>query len=238
MSNLVKHGTDVADGYTMSRDVLMNTPLRERLHEQGRAMTKIVRGYGKPFLIRRSLDDIALEEYGHIGKRVLVLMDESDEALQMSLWCYSRKALPLVCEKHILKTAAIFARQYDIDTLITDSTLLFQFLQEFKAEVHHSIVIGKHFPDTSLYGTLEKLPTLILSLPETGILGKACVSMLKEKKLLFHPDVHTLLECIDDRIIATRKLSLPTPIVRYDTGLFGREIPTACFCDKTSFVLT
>src|SRR3989338_4702001 len=68
------------------------TPLRERTYKKEKGLAKIVRSGAKPFLVQCGLSDLKKENYGDVlCKRPLVLLSNSHEALEKSLWFRSEE---------------------------------------------------------------------------------------------------------------------------------------------------
>ncbi|HUY62471.1 MAG TPA: hypothetical protein VMV50_01610 [Candidatus Paceibacterota bacterium] len=249
----IVHESDASDFYRTAvwKDTPAGTPLERlppftraqyarapfltRLYRTHGLFTKVAYHEGDPFLIGRHLDDIAGESYGDPGDRPLVAFSSLHEGIEKSLWCYSKNVLPLIADGD-RDITAMLAERYEIDALLTDSaelaTLLPALASRFPLNrIRHVSVIGisfnvpfivRMFPGTAL--------TLVLDLPETGSIAVSCPTALEADRAVFHAAPHRLIERGHDLTITDGRL-LPTPLVRYRTGIGVRFLENTCACD-------
>ena len=229
---------------TLTQDAFINTPLAERRYQEGPGLVKIVRTGPQPFLIERLLADIAEEDYGlRPCGRPMVLHPDSDTALEVALWLYERGMLPLAGEPFNIPSSVQFAVQYGVDGLIVETSLADSFLAELSrhyavGRIRQTVLLGISSP--SAVGISESRfavpPVRVLYLPETGPFAESCPEALLHSQTVFHPDANSVVD-IADRVMLTKTILLPTPIIRYDTGIAAARISSVCACGKPSFIL-
>ena len=227
-------GTPIEDLPPLTRSLYATTPFLKRLYRTRGLLTKVAYLNEQPFLVGRHLEDIASESYGTLGTRPLVAFGSTHESLEKSLWCYSRNVLPLVTNDDPDITAML-AKRYEADTLITDTATLAALLPalaryyglahfRFVSVIDSSFnlpLLEKMFPGAKL--------SLVLGLPETGGVAHACPEALGEKRLAFHASPHRRIERGDELVVTDDRL-LPTPLVRYRTGIRVRFQEPVCSC--------
>lgn len=216
-------------------------PDRDYLGSDG--FVKKVASGRKFLLIKRTLSDVKLENYqARNCERPLVILTDSDEACEKSLWFFENGILPLVGEPNNLIVTAEAARQYGIDLVMSEQKLIKDFwltLIKLNAAggVGKIVLLGKNFA----FKEFDFLPAgklaLVLCLPETGPFAFACPGALKQGALIFHPDNNSLLEIID-KIILTKLIFTPTPMIRYNTEIKAQIVEKECDCAaEESFIL-
>lgn len=219
---------------------LLSVPLGQRLYTKkphvGK-LVKIVRRYGDPFLIQRNLNDIQKENYGIACQRPQVCFDDSHEALEKSVWFYENNILPLVGEPNNLSVTAFTAKRYKIDFLLASQSLFFRLFSLLKSDFNARGIKISLLDDyfeieniLALFPVTENL-RLILALPETGAFAESCPEALKKGKLIFHPDRNSILET-GGRLIVTKLIKMPTPIIRYQTDIFVESVDKRCRCEE------
>ena len=238
----VRDARDLAALPVLTRAMLAATPLRDRLYRSERGITKTVR-HDPPFLVHRTVCDIAEDDYA-LGprKRPLVLSAESGDACERALWCYERGVIPLIGEPNNLPSTAAFARQYRIDAVIAETALWERFLPHLSGaydvrEIRRAVFAEPFSGNRSSVRALGVSPeriVFVLSLPETGPFARSCPRALLHRELVFHPDESSAVE-IGETAILTKFLMMPTPLIRYDTGLAVRERNGRCRCGKPAF---
>ena len=223
---------------------LMRTPLRSRTYKREKGLVKIVRTQAEPFLVQWSLQDLAQEPFGSTScKRPLVLLTDSHEALEKSLWYYEHNPLPLIGEHHNLPVAAYASRRYGIDSILSDEQILPAFLTELEKEydvrhVEELTLLGSSFVPENIRAFSHRFPRirLVLACSETGALANACPERSPEA-LVFHPAENAILELVGEQLVVTKRAPLVTPIIRYRTGIRASLTPTDCTCGKESYRL-
>ncbi len=209
-----------------------------RLYVQERLFTKIVYRDGKPALIGRTSEDVATESYGMACERPLVLFKNVHENVEKGLWFYQKNILPLMAE-HSRELTVMMAGKYDIDAIVGDPEEIAVFLPLFgknhPLEKLRAIrMLGKFengIPSLSLYS--RRHVTAALFLPEGGIIGEMCP--LSSPAPLFHLNREDIFEIESDMLMWTKIRLLPTPLIRYNTGIRGVLI--FCPCEERAFSL-
>ncbi len=220
------------------------TPFGERTYKVEKGLVKIVRAYRAPFLVHWSLEDLKAEQFGDsTGKRPLVLLSDSHEALEKSLWFYEHDILPLIGEPNNPPVVSYAANKYDIDALVTDDKAVPPFLSEHEKQNNMKavavVLIGSSF-EPALLRRLEsssKNVTPVLSLPETGTFGMACPKNRGAKERHFHPSDNSVLEIKDGELIVTKLVYLRTPVIRYRTGIRAEQFASGSDCGESPFRL-
>ncbi len=200
---------------SISRTDILSTPLSERSYKSEKSFIKIVRSSAGYFTSEWSFADSAREDWGEIGKRPLVYLNDPDEALEKTLWCYERDALPLIAESipEITFSAADF---FHIDSMIADARSLSE-LRTYLAKRHepltHLTILGTSFDYTELfpYTACARMVSLVLTLPETGAIARAVF----HPSLTFTPVSNCHIER-SDRVLVTKMSMLTTPVVKYE----------------------
>lgn len=198
----------------ITRDDLISVSLSRRRYKSEKALIKIVRSTEGAFASQWSFSDSAKEEWGDIGLRPLVYLEDPDDALEKSLWCYERNVLPLIAEvtPDITSGAAEF---YDIDSMIVDAPSLPKirpYLERRKEPLEYTAIHGASFDCTRLlpYASYAKRVELILTLPETGAIAHAPLG----SDPLFKPVSNCHVDLAED-VLLTKLAKLTTPIIRY-----------------------
>lgn len=219
-----------------SKEDISGTPLGDRMYiNRGRGFMKIVDSETEPFLIKRVLAELKEEQFGCIGERPTVLFSNGHESLEKSLWCYEQNVLPVIGESTNIPVTDFLIHRYESDSFLGD-------VNSLKLLVANNADIFSHGETFNLYGSdfniseinerisLDKV-NLILSLPEVGAFAYSCPHQLKEGRLLFHPDKNSIVE-LDKRLIVTKLIHMPTPIIRYVTNINSEEKNHACACEE------
>lgn len=220
---------------------LANVPFEERSYVQKDIFMKMVKKDGGFFLFGRTIRDIGTETYGPVGFRPLVIGNDCRDAVEFGLWCYEQNILPLISEENPSITANL-AAIYEIDSILGETEALIPLLPDLSKRYDFSVI--KTF---SLGGTSFNIPLLrsyfptasmrfFIWLPETGSIAASCPEHLARGELLFHPDKNNLLE-IEETLVVSKLIFLPTPLIRYDTRVRAKILPTRCCCNATSFIL-
>ncbi len=217
------------------------TPLLERVYTKEPYLTKIVYKEDKSFLIGRSFSDIALENYGLPCTRPLMLFAASHEGIEKGLWFFEHNILPAINEENIDLTVLI-ASKYEIDGILGEMELLKKFLPRLQKNGYDLSRIS----NTGIIDTVFDIPFLkthfpsknfkiILGLSESGAFARACPQSLDNEIIVFHPNETSIIE-INKTILVTRLLTLPTPIIRYQTKILAEILKQyKCACEKTAF---
>ena len=220
------------------------TPLRERTYKKEKGLAKIVRSGAKPFLVQCGLSDLKKENYGDVlCKRPLVLLSNSHEALEKSLWFYEHDILPLIGEPNNFSLTAFTSEKYNIDAIVSEGNILLQFLEEFKKEytisrIETVTLIEKKIEMEHVQKLKELFPKvrLVLALPETGAFAEHCQkSDITKNRVFFHEDDNSIVEIVEADIVVTRLTHLVTPVIRYKTNIHG--ILNTCICGKQGIVI-
>lgn len=227
---------------TLSLQQLHAVPLTDRLYKTERLLTKITYPNGaEPLLIARRVDDICHEVFGAGGIRPLVDFQSHHEALEKSLWYYEQNLLPLINEADPRVTAAL-AVKYEVDAITTSTDALRVLLPELALYCDTSALAHVSIIDTMFsLPTLKKLlpdsaHRLVLALPEAGTIAVACPEYIKKGDVVFHPHKSSIVEIQNEKIVLTRLVMLPTPIVRYETDLSAQWTTCSCQCGVPGFV--
>ncbi|MDP3726112.1 MAG: hypothetical protein Q8R36_02855 [bacterium] len=218
--------------------LLSTTPLLERIYTKEPYLTKIIYKNDRSFLVGRTLADIALEDYGLSCTRPLMLFSTSHEGVEKGLWFFEHNILPAINEENLELTAMIAAK-YEIDGIVAEMELLKQFLPRLQKNGYNfSRISNIKIIDTSFDISFLKthFPSknfkIILGLPETGAFAKACPKSFDHEIIVFHPNEMSILE-FNETILVTRLLTLPTPIIRYQTNIFAEiQKQYICTCEK------
>lgn len=227
-------GTSDENLPSLTRTTYAQTPFFTRLYRTHGLLTKVAYDGDTPFLIGRHLEDIASESYGALGDRPLVACSSTHESLEKSLWCYTHNILPLI-KNDDPDITAMLAKRYEADTLITDTATLTALLPALAR--HYELARFRHL---SVIDTAFNLPllekmfpeadySLVLALPETGSLALACPARRKDGQVVFHAAPHRRLELGSELTITDDRL-LPTPLIRYRTGIRIRPLQEGCLC--------
>jgi len=228
---------------------LYNCSYNKRLYKDKKLLVKIVYNANAPLLIARTLEDIAKENYGINCKRPLVLFEYLHETFEKGAWFYENNILPLPSE-HDPTLTAMLAKRYLIDGILGELTALYELIPELEEyydlsriatlgiitrENVNVVHLREHFP--------KAVFKITLGLPEVGTIAKVCPESLLEEaashnsSFIFHSDPTCVVEP-GESLIVTRLIFLPTPIIRYQTGIPSQLIQKTCACDaEISFVL-
>jgi hypothetical protein len=219
---------------------LINISLPERLFEGDLSdgeFVKIVKKYEKTFLIQRSLSDIKEENYGSFCKFPQILLSDSHDALEKSLWFYEHNIIPLIGEPNNLEATSYSAVKLGIDFLLIDEEMFLKYFPILKQKYETSnlsiTLIDDYFNLSKIIGIFPFPDRLkfILALPETGAFAESCPDDLKKGELIFHSDKNSLLE-MGGRLIVTKLIKMPTPIIRYQTEIFVEPAKKECSCEE------
>ena len=240
----IKSTDDLGSLPQTSAAALAAVPLLERQYTSNDGyVKKIGRGTGH-FLIKRTLADLGQEDFRMADcRRPLVLLSDNGEACEKVFWFFEKNILALPGEPNNLKVTAQASVQYGIDSIFTEVKIAEKFLPILSqiydpAEVKKTVLLGDHF-NAGVWDSVSGIKglELILALPETGPFASACPEALAKQKLVFHPESNSLLE-LTDQLIVSRLILLPTPIIRYETGLITGRVGNKCECAiRDSFIL-
>ncbi|MCH7883458.1 hypothetical protein IIA95_03525 [Patescibacteria group bacterium] len=225
----------------MAEDFLEN-PIEKRLYTKGKSLTKIILYGPRRFLIKRELNELRREQYGFLGERPAVLFKDNHEAIEKSFWCYERNALPLIAENANDSAALFSIERYNTDSLFCDFSMLKELFDKKPdadfSSIRHYNIIGDYFDSKLILKYIEpKKLNLILALSETGAFAFSCPDGLLSGKMIFHPDRNSVLE-INGRLIITKLLFMPTPVIRYMVDIFVESQEYDCNCEeKVSFAI-
>jgi hypothetical protein len=209
----------------LSRKALLGAPLVTRRYKKEKGILKLVRGEWGAALVEWCFADIEAEHFGLVGKRPMIYFKSPYEAIEKSLWCYARGAVPLIAEPNEA-VAQFTAEAYEIDSLIADlygADKLKPYLLDREPLETLSILVAseQEAQQAVSFARLAKKATTILALPETGALAHAPTG----DPSVFAPAPGAWLEYEEGRIVATKLSLLATPIVRYDTGVSATITP-------------
>lgn len=224
----------LADLPMITSEILVNTSYNGRLYTHDtHHVVKVIAprkgGHEQSFLVARTYTDLCQEYFGPLGSRPLVLFSKDAETFEKALWCYSH-TVPLAGGKNNLAATAQLAAQYEVDTIISDCALLEQLARPLTdtydlSKIENVILIDQMFPKGTLLNALTyfKKIHLVLALPEAGALAHATMPPLPPEELQFTVDQNTILEEEDGKLVVTRVLEMPTPIIRYKTDIIIAE---------------
>lgn len=219
---------------------LENVSLPDRLYKKIKPdgeFVKIVKKYKRPFLIQRDLSDIKEENYGSFCEFPQILLSDSHEALEKSLWFYKHNIIPLIGESNNLQASSYGAAKLGIDFLLIDEEMFFKYFpilrQKYEISDLSVTLIDDYFNISRIFQLFPFPDRLkfILALPETGAFAESCPEALEKGRLIFHPDKNSLLET-EGRLIVTKLIKMPTPIVRYQTEIFVEPADKKCSCEE------
>lgn len=226
---------------------IINCKLDDRLYIKNGLFVKIIYHDNVPYLLAKTKSDISKEDYGRIlYKRPLVIFENTHESIEKGLWHHDKNTLPLIAEDNLDLTLMIAGR-YEIDSIVGDTKSIRKLLS---SEHHHfdykkianittiDTRFGADFTEAlNSFFPFAKIQ-IILALPETGSLSRAC-NKQKDKTVMFHPSENTLIETDKGGfLIATRLVLLPTPIIKYKTDIKIKEETNGCSCgSELSFSL-
>lgn len=197
---------------------LVETPFLERLYRREGLFTKIVMRNNRTTLIGRTGTDIALESYGGYGERPLVTFVSLHESLEKSMWLLTRNILPLINDRDNDITV-MTAVKYQIDSVLADMTSLKSISERLSqrydiSRIKHITVIDDHFDTSFLEDVYAHADiTLTLALPECG-----AIATKKQESNEFVVDTTCTIER-SQRLVVTKNILLPTPIIRYQTAI-------------------
>lgn len=216
---------------------LFAVPLQKRRYKDEKALVKIVRSSAGAFLSEWALEDIAAERYGVEGQRPLVLFADRHDAIEKSLWFYERNVLPLAAESQNLPISAFAAHRYKIDAILADEQVFGPFLAEYDRAhgplaVPALTLLGKRFADAAAVRARFPSARFVLALSEAGAFAEACP---KNERLVFHADHDSSIEMAEGEMIVTRWRFLPTPVIRYKSGIAATGAD--CLCGRPGFSL-
>ncbi len=219
------------------KDLVM-CPFKKRLYRDDNHFVHIAYKDDEACLIARTTKDIVHELYGDTSKkRPLVAFHYRHHTIEKSEWFYEHNLLPLPAIDD-LHAAVEIARMYEVDTLTCDTRSLMQLQTHLhKLPLTSVYVVDTFFDEEVIKNISSKYEIrLILALPETGTLAVSCPENTPGS--YFHPHHSTILE-YGKSLIATRNVLLPTPIIRYNTGIPTQKIQESiCSCNsKETFTL-
>lgn len=225
---------------TSAKDII-KPKFNDRIYIKKGLFVKIVYSDNIPFLLARTKADISREDYGEIRyERPLVFFESSHESIEKGLWLYSKNTLPLVAEDN-LDITLMAAGRYGIDSVVGDALSLKKMFMGGSQYFDHKKIKNVTVIDSRFEENLSNFLTsafagaklqLILASPETGPLAKLCKENTS-KQSVFHPVDNTIIEvCGDDKLVATRLILLPTPIIRYETGIKIKMCDKNCSCEN------
>jgi hypothetical protein len=223
----------------ISSSNLSDVPLKKRIYKYGYKFGKLCKINSenqKPYLIERKLCDIKQENYGKICKRPQILLRNNHEALEKSLWFYENDMLPLIGEPNNLQVALYCAKKYNIDALLSEEEFLDNYVKLLIADPGFShlnlTMLGDFFDSKKIFKNLMSGSVrYVLELPETGAFAESCPEALKRGELIFHSDKNSILEA-KGRLIVTKLIEMPTPIIRYQTDIFVEPVEKRCSCEE------
>lgn len=233
--------SDIDNLPLLTVDHLIETPLQKRTYKDKKGITKIVKNYARPFLIRFCLEDLKKEKYvQNVTGRPLILLSDPHDALEKSLWWYEHDIIPLIGEHTNLSVTVFTAVQYDINVFMTDMKMLETFAPFLEKKLNikniQLILLGSVFDEKKLNSVLQKYNSVsvVLSLSETGAIAHSCRESLIKGELVFHPVPDVFIE-IKESLIMTKLHFLTTPLIRYNTGIMINEIKKICSCKQEDF---
>ncbi|MSR70871.1 hypothetical protein EXS62_02420 [Candidatus Kaiserbacteria bacterium] len=203
----------------------IRVPLDERLERTDGLFVKVAYHNDRPYLVARTKEDIAPEDFGDLPcERPLVMFESAQEGVEKCVWFYTKNILPLIAEDNI-DIALLSAARFEADALVCDMASLQNLVAA--ADKHPIVRTFKKITviDSSFVGTLQLLQRefphaerqLILALPETGSLGRA---EEVDGVLVYRPGPHTTVHGGGQgELVVTQRLPLPTPIREYKTGI-------------------
>lgn len=221
-------------------DKIINCKFNERLYVDKGIFVKIIYRNGIPFLMARTKNDIGNENYGEITyERPLIFFENAHESLEKSLWHYGKNILPLIGEDNIDITL-MSAGRYKIDSIVGDMVsikkLVLPGTQNTGLKNIRNITIIdstlNHVSIGMLGGVFRDAKIQkILALPETGSFGQACKETNNET--IFHETADSMIETGDSgELIVTKLALLPTPIIKYTTGIEAKLEVKNCHCEE------
>jgi hypothetical protein len=231
---------------TISFDDLASSKFRERTYSfdlKREKTVKVISRNNSCFLIERGLSDIKRENFGTACRSPFILMKNSYEALEKTIWFYENGILPTIGETIISEIALMAIKEFESDLILTDEETLNSYLKILKENIDLSkismTILGQKFKNKELIELNKEVKNLrfLLSLPETGAFAESCPEALKKGRLLFHPDKNSILE-YQDKLIVTKVIEMPTPIIRYQTEIPVKSVEKNCSCqEKECFLL-
>jgi hypothetical protein len=238
----VQHSRDTLTTLpSLSFAELAATPYRERLYTTATRIPLVVRRDGMSAVFAQTLESLATEDYGAIGTRPLVGARILAQAIQVSAWCFGKGVLPLALERN--PTIAVgLAERYEIDSLIVESDIAENLIASLDTRdisldtLRHVTIFGSSFPLSlrELLRPHRAKTTVALQLPETGTVAHICAAQADDE-FVFHPLPHVACEADGQLIIS--KFTLPTPLIRYETGLLTRVVNRSCSCNMVAFTV-
>lgn len=235
-----RHGFALEEVPIISWDDIERHPYLERLYTQEKQYVKAVYASDdRAMLIARTLPDVEAEAVPYEGERPLVLFESGHETVEKSLWLYAQNILPLIGEKN-LEVTAMNAERYTIDGIVGDTESALALVPHLRKRggtegIAHIYIVDRRFDFEGVRaGYPNAYLAFFLALPETGRFAFAC----PERAGLFHPDEASIVELEHGELVVSRLIELPTPIVRYRTGLSARGESASCACGaELSFTL-
>lgn len=226
----------------ISWKTLRDTPLHGRVYSDESSIVKIVRRKGDVAFFARTLSDIEEESFGTVVNRPLVAFTSLFEGIEKSLWVYQQNRLPLIAEERLGLTL-LTAKKYAIDSIVGDTHSINALLPELEREydlshIRHINVVDTVFCLEKITASCPKATVyMLLALPETGGIARVCPESVEGEDSVFHTLPNVLLEPGEDAFLTKLSL-LPTPIIRYGSGLTTERCVARCRCEyRDSFLL-
>lgn len=222
-------------------ETLQRIPFMERRYGTAPLIPKVVTRNGTSAVFAQTIETIEQDTYGAIGVRPLVAALHTVDALELGLWCFGKNIMPLSAEKNNALTTTL-AEKYAIDSLLLRIDAL-DLLPELFSKVplstltHVTLVCDANADRArSAFDSYTGTFHVTLAPREMGTIASSCPHSPRDATV-FHAEDGTLLE-IDGTVRATKMVLLPTPFVRYDTGIRASLLPQLhCSCNKPGFVL-
>lgn len=197
---------------------LSNVTFPERDFATAQVFLKLVSKHSTPFLIGKTIQNIADESLVIAGERPLILFEKMEEIIEWGLFCYEQNILPLAAELND-KLTAIAAGLYGIDSIICDTRSLNAYSDLLIAHCDIDKILEIHVLDSSFEFSLEKkFPrssfAYNFTIPECGIIAQA-----NNPNGAWKSADTVVLESLNQTLIVSSLHKLPTPLVRYDTTI-------------------
>ena len=222
-------------------EILAGAPYPERVYGESSGLNKLVYSdeADRYFLIHRTLEEVKAAALFISGKRPLVLRESVYEAIEHCLYFYEHNVLPLIGEIHNPAVVLATARQYSIDSMVTDHSSVVSLggeLLKLNLPLKEITAVGDVFYSSDfdwLPGAKKKFN---LSLPEPGPLGYSCPKSESGGQIVLHPYADVFIEPGALAVVTSVRLKA-CPVIRYRAPLYLEEISKICGCEaKHSFV--
>lgn len=206
-------------------------PFLKRNYLSESMFIKVVHKGDESYLIGRTITDIKNEEYGIPCERPLALFKYCYEGIEKGLWFYEHNILPMINEDN-LEITSMMASKYKIDGIVAEMDILKSFTTILKKRydlnhITHIRIIDtyfdmpfmkKNFPNTNVQYTLGA--------PEVGGVASLC----PDSDDVFHEHKNTFAENIKGELVVTKSFKMPTPLMRYKTGIPIKVTEHLCKC--------